>query len=148
MGIANMRRPTFKISSAGLCAGAVAQLDSTSRTLTLTRRGVEDLARVCGAAVGDTASATRLLPRRAHTLTRRAAVSLSRSGAGGFGEAWSAPPGCRTREARTFPSLGCAYAFCLFWSVRTEEALTELGTATPAALSCPCPAWEGGKRAP
>jgi hypothetical protein len=98
-----------------------------------------------GAAIrGATLSTTRHLPRRTLTLTRRAVIGLSRNAAGGLGEAWSAPRLRRTREARPFPALGCAYTFRLFWSILTEEALTELGAATPTALGCPGQPRDGG----
>src|SRR5215213_663573 len=86
--------------------------------------------------------------RRTLTPTRRADVGLSRNGAGGFGEVGSAPRLRRTREARPLSFCALAYTFRLFWSISTEEALTEFGTATPTALGGPCPAWEGGQRAP
>jgi len=94
---------------------------------------------------GATLSTTLLLSGRTLTLTRRAVIGLPCNfGAGGFGEAWSAPPGFRTPEASPFPALGLAYAFPLLWSTRTEEALTEVGAATPAALSCPGHPRQGG----
>jgi hypothetical protein len=127
------------IQLTGLCACAVAEQDPVRRTWLSTH--------ATGAA-----SATALIVgaagagNRGTTGASRAAVGLS--GAGGFGEVGSATRLRRTREARPLPFCALAYAFRLFWSIRAEEALTEVGAATPTALGGPCPTWEGGQRAP
>ena len=138
-------------TSAGLHACAVAEPDPT-RCTTKAVGAVAATAVTGGAAGaairGATPSTTQLLPRRTLTLTRRAEVGLSRNGAGRFGEVGSAPRGRGTREARPLPFCALAYTFRLFWSISTEEALTEFGAATPTALGGPSHPWEGGQGAP
>jgi hypothetical protein len=150
------------------CTGSVDAVAVTTFTVEVARSAIRS-ALTAGVAVADaatavtvggagpairgatgcgTASTTHLLSRRTLTPTRRAVVALSRNGAGGFGEVGSATRLRRTREARPLPFSALAYTLRLLWSIRTEEALTELGTATLTTLGGQCHPWEGGQRTP
>jgi len=163
-----------KIGIAGLCAGAVVEQNPVRWTWLSTRaigaasataliveaagagnrcaryagaaRGVELLIWAAGSRYAVAAAGRGA--RRTLTPTRRADVGLSRNGARGSGEVGSAPRLRRTREARPLSFCALAYTFRLFWSIRTEETLTEFGAATPTALGGPSHPWEGGQGAP
>jgi hypothetical protein len=111
-------RPT---TAAGRCAGAVAELDATRRTLTLAGRGVQGLAR---GTAGDTASVARHLPAGAPAL---AGVWVERPAARAVGYAASA-------------AAGLAFGAAAHLVVPPPYAVLGAALAVPAAPATETPA--------